>query len=72
MTPKEAAKIIGCSASYVRYLVFTGKIRAKRRLTHTNRYGHLLDISETEAERYKKIKHVRGWPRGKPRKDRQE
>ncbi len=68
MTPKEAAKIIGCSDSHVRHLVLLGKIKASRRQTHTNRYRCLLDIPKEEAERYKNIKHVQGWPRGKPRK----
>jgi hypothetical protein len=65
---KEAADIIGCSASHVRTLIRTKVLKAKRLPVTTNRHGYILDISLADAEqvRDRPITGV-GWKRGKSR-----
>ena len=62
MTPKQAAKIIGCSTTQVRHLIRKGTIRATKQL---NDYGYTYQVSRKEAERYRdKPQTAGGWPRG--------
>lgn len=61
MTPKEAAKVIGCSPQQVRTLIRTGKIKATKR---EGLRGVVYNVSLREATRYKNKPQTRGWPRG--------
>jgi len=68
MTPSKAAKIIGCHVRHVRSLIARGKLRATR---HTV-FGRLYyDVGREEAERYRDTVQSRGWPRGKPRSNKE-
>ena len=66
ITPKQAAKIIGCSTTQVRHLIRKGGIKARREQTDTNQTGYRYRylISVAEAERYRDTPQTRGWPRG--------
>lgn len=61
MTPKEAAKVIGCSPEQVRHLIRHSKIKAGR---HKIPGGFVYDISSREARRYRDKEQICGWPRG--------
>jgi hypothetical protein len=67
MTPAEAAKIIGCSPTHVRFLCRTGAITAKREESTSPVQGlpiHEYDVPKAEALRYRRKKFTRGKPRG--------
>jgi len=67
LNTREAAKVIGCSISNVRYLCRTNKMRSKlhTRPDKTNYYT----ILDSEVTRYRDIQSSKGgWPRGKPRR----
>ena len=61
MTPNQAAKVIGCSGSQVRYLIRQGKVKAT---TWESPGGFYYDVSQKEAEHYRDTEQSRGWPRG--------
>lgn len=67
LTPREAAKIIGCSIHHVRVLIRSDKLPAMIQDTDDNQHGYRFGIKPADAEAYAKIKHRRGWPRGKKR-----
>lgn len=59
MTPKEFAKRSNYSYSQVKYLIRTGKLRAKKKTIPT---GFIYEISEAELKRIKALgKDNRGW-----------
>ncbi len=62
MTPREAAKLIGCSARQVRALCHTGKIKATKVKTPGGQFCY--DIPIAEARRYRDKPQKWGWPRG--------
>ena len=66
MTVKEAAEVIGCSASHVGTLIRLGKLLA-RRVSGPTRYGYYYEITEQEAQRYRNTPQSRGYPRGQKR-----
>lgn len=68
MTTRQAAALIGCSPSHVRWLVATGRVRATRLSDPTqNQHGYRLSIERRSAERYRDTEQSRGWPRGQAR-----
>lgn len=74
LTAAEAAEIIGCSTSHVRYLIRTERLEATAVENPAQRGGKLYRISREEAERFRDTpsSETRGWPRGKARKARKE
>lgn len=68
MTPTQAAKVIGCHPRYVRTLIHSGQIKAKRVRDGKDRWH--WEITQKEAERFRDTPQqaLRGWPRGKSRK----
>ena len=66
MTPKEAAKEIGCSLSTIKSWIRSGKATAYTYiLPGSDRW--VYDISIQEVHRLKKLKQTVGFPRGKLR-----
>lgn len=65
MTPREAAKVIGCSSRHVRHLIATGKLQARQKKLPWG--GWVYSIRPTEAVRFANIPQTRGYPRGRPR-----
>ena len=70
MNTREAARIIGCSPSHVRYLCRTRKLKAKKFPIKDGEgvtVGYTYSIDKDQAKQYKRVKETVGWPRGKPR-----
>ena len=65
MNVKEAAKVIGCAPTHVRYLIGRGLLIAK--LVPNNAVSLRYEIDETEVMRYKNAPQLQGYPRGKKR-----
>jgi len=61
MTPKQAAKQIGCSPSHVRHLVRSKKLKATMKKIPG---GFMYNIPLCEVLRYANKKQRGGWPRG--------
>lgn len=63
ITPKEAARVIGCTASNIYALIYAGKVRQKRQGTN----GHYVLVSEVDVRKYASTEQTVGRPRtGKP------
>ena len=65
MTTKQAAVVIGCNPSQVRYLIRSGTIKAKKKLITGGGYSYT--ITQREAERFRDTEQTGGWPRGQNR-----
>lgn len=69
MTPRKAAKLVGCSTHHIRLCIRAGKIKARTVPTENNQHGYRYEISQREAERFRDAPTKPcGWPRGKSRK----
>lgn len=68
MSPKEAAKILGCSPNNVRVMIRNGVMKAKTQKLYQDKHGKMMFqylISETEVARVKALDiKPRGVPRG--------
>ena len=69
MTPSEAASHIGCSPQQVRTLIRSGTLKANRVESKNNQHGFVYDVDWSEAERYRLMPQVQGFPRGRKRKN---
>ena len=67
MTPRQAAKIIGCCTSHVRTLIRKGKLQAKKIAALYDPTGYYYEVSLTEAKRYRDLPQTKGFPRGQSR-----
>jgi excisionase family DNA binding protein len=66
MTVREAAKILGTSRAWVRYLCQHAKLKAKRLIREGCCH---YEIDRASVLAYKKApKNKGGWPLGRPRK----
>jgi hypothetical protein len=61
LTTEQAARELGCTVSHVRKLARAGLIAQRVYSSRVVLYDH------TEIERYRSVRHPRGWPRGKAR-----
>lgn len=66
MTPREAAKIIGCSPGHVRVLICDGRLKARQINTEWFPF-YRYEITRHECERYRDEPQTQGWPRGQSR-----
>ena len=66
MTPRQAAEILGCDPSHVRWLIREGRLEADRRELETGQYIYSIreDEVEREKERYRSQERGLGRPRG--------
>ena len=64
MTPKQAAKIIGCSPQQVRTLIRKGTLWAKKVPTDQNQHGYTYNVDCQSVRAYAKRPQSQGWPRG--------
>jgi len=65
MTPSQAASLIGCTPSQVRWMIRNGKLKAEKRKTINNQHGFEYVVLKRDAERIKN-KYEEGHV-GKPR-----
>lgn len=63
MTPREAARKIGCNTSNVRYLIREGVLPAEQKETIG---GFVYDISAKDVTAYAQKPQRGGYPRGVP------
>ena len=69
MTPKEAAKIIGCNVSHVRNLIRIGILNAE---CYAMPGGFYYDLDPKNVCEFAKTPQTRGYPRGKKRNPKNE
>jgi len=65
MTPRQAAKVIGCTATNVRTLINRGRLSA---VQVPCAYGFTWDLDPKDVTRYARKPQGRGYPRGRKRK----
>lgn len=65
ITANQAAKVIGCTAHHVRFLVRTDKLRAEKRQRPgpMGRVVYRYWVNEEDARKYRDKMFVRGRPR---------
>lgn len=66
MTPAQAAKVIGCDVSNVRYLIRTGKLKAELVKTPV---GSFYNVNAQSVRRYRDKPQAGGWTRGQKRSE---
>ena len=67
MTPREAARRIGCTPGQVRTLVRAGVLKARKIKSDSNHLGYSWSLSAASVDAYAAIPQAGGWPRGEPR-----
>lgn len=68
LTVSQAADVIGCSVSQVKWLIAQGRLKAKKVEMPGRRWYYLIPYAEACRERDNPRKSRRGYPRGKSKK----